>query len=276
MRGQHYLNNQICDILAIDKKKQLTILELKNIEDRYVIQQLTRYYDAVRKHQPFKEKVNYELPVRLIAIAPNFHNDSLIDLRYSKLSFDLFSFQILSDEINNFCFKLSDVAGKKIIELEIKEEFHQFLHREGEEAADLLAIRLPPPKSLQKLIEALSPEQERYVLDIRDRLLSYDERIREKGFTTRTVYGLAKGNRDIYKTKLCAEFIPDTYGFAKLRLRLRLPYPKRELIGKGRIFYPTFISPTNEIHRKSLLKSDGIKKKNEYELDEVRMKEILP
>ena len=36
---------------------------------------------------------------------------------------------------------------------------------------------------------------------------------------------------------------------------------------------PTFISPTDEIHRKSLLKRDGIKKKNEYELDEERMRE---
>lgn len=233
---QHRINNQICDILAVNKKKQLTILELKNTEDRYIIQQLTRYYDAIREHQPFKEKVNYKLPVRLIAIAPNFHHDSLIDLRYSKLTFDLFSFQVISDEINNFCFELSDVADKKTMKLKIQEKFHQFLHREGQEAADVSTIRLPPPKSLQKLIEDLSPEQEKYVLDIRDRLLDYDERLREKGYTTRTVYGLAKGDKDIFKTKLCAEFIPDTFGFGQLRLRLNLPYLKRKLM-EGKRFY---------------------------------------
>ena len=34
---------------------------------------------------------------------------------------------------------------------------------------------------------------------------------------------------------------------------------------------PTSISHTNEIHRKSLLKREGIKKKNKYELDKERM-----
>ena len=37
---------------------------------------------------------------------------------------------------------------------------------------------------------------------------------------------------------------------------------------------PTFISPTNEVHLKSLLKRDGIKKKNEYEFNGVRIKGI--
>jgi hypothetical protein len=37
------LNNQICDILAINENHQLIILELKNTEDRYIVQQLTRY-----------------------------------------------------------------------------------------------------------------------------------------------------------------------------------------------------------------------------------------
>ena len=38
---------------------------------------------------------------------------------------------------------------------------------------------------------------------------------------------------------------------------------------------PTFISPTDEVHPKSGLKSDAIKKKNKYELDQVRMKRIF-
>jgi RecB family endonuclease NucS len=52
---QLYLSNQICDILTIDEKQQLTIVELKNTEDRYLIQQLTRYYAAIQEHQPFQE-----------------------------------------------------------------------------------------------------------------------------------------------------------------------------------------------------------------------------
>ncbi|MDJ0589884.1 MAG: hypothetical protein QNJ72_07795 [Pleurocapsa sp. MO_226.B13] len=42
-----------------------------------------------------------------------------------------------------------------------------------------------------------------------------------------------------------------------------------------RICKPTSISPTDEIHRKSLLKRDGIKKKNEYQLDRGRMRANL-
>lgn len=234
---QYYLNNQICDILAIAWNKQLTVIELKNTEDRYIIQQLTRYYDAVRKYRPFSEQVDYQLPIRLIAIAPCFHQHNLIDLEYNKLTVKLLNFRINHTEDDKFCFELKDIENQAVAKLNIPEKFHQFLFQTDEKVIELTAKQLPPPKSLLKLMESLSSEQKAYVLNIRDRLLSYDERIREKGFTTRTVYGLAKGNRDIYKTKLCAEFIPDTYGFGQLRLRLRLPYPKRELIGKGITFY---------------------------------------
>ncbi|NES65022.1 MAG: DUF91 domain-containing protein, partial [Okeania sp. SIO2D1] len=44
---QYIINNQRCDILAVDSHKKLVILELKNVEDRGIVQQLTRYYDAL-------------------------------------------------------------------------------------------------------------------------------------------------------------------------------------------------------------------------------------
>ncbi len=48
----------------------------------------------------------------------------------------------------------------------------------------------------------------------------------------------------------------------------------RTLSGVFRItLKPISISPTNEIHRKSLGKSDAIKKKNEYEFERMRMRE---
>jgi RecB family endonuclease NucS len=43
----------VCDILAIDAQHQLHILELKNSEDRYLIQQLTRYYANLQEVKPF-------------------------------------------------------------------------------------------------------------------------------------------------------------------------------------------------------------------------------
>lgn len=50
---QHSTGGQICDILALAVDGQLVILELKNVEDRYVVPQLTRYYASLRKEQPF-------------------------------------------------------------------------------------------------------------------------------------------------------------------------------------------------------------------------------
>lgn len=95
-----------------------------------------------------------------------------------------------------------------------------------------------PPKSLQKLINGLSSEQQAYVLAVRDRLLDFDERMAEVGLTTRTFYGLRKGSKDIYKSKLCAEFIPWLPGVLRPRLRLFLPYAKREFGAPGRTYKP--------------------------------------
>ncbi|MGB3513772.1 MAG: endonuclease NucS domain-containing protein [Microcoleaceae cyanobacterium] len=84
---QYIVNSQRCDILAVDSQKKLVVLELKNIEDRGIVQQLTRYYDALLDEQPFSDKVDYRQPVRLIAITPNFHRDNFTDRKYHTLDF---------------------------------------------------------------------------------------------------------------------------------------------------------------------------------------------
>ncbi|MEH2462650.1 endonuclease NucS domain-containing protein [Nostoc sp.] len=58
LKRQYYVKGQICDILALNDKKRLVVLELKNGEDRYIVQQLTRYYEALLKNKPFQEEVN--------------------------------------------------------------------------------------------------------------------------------------------------------------------------------------------------------------------------
>lgn len=65
---QYYIEGQLCDILATDLNKQLVVIELKNTEDRYIVQQLTRYYDSLQTHQPFAEQVDYQQPIRLLAM----------------------------------------------------------------------------------------------------------------------------------------------------------------------------------------------------------------
>ena len=145
---QHYVNNQICDILAVAQNKQLAVIELKNTEYRYIIQQLTRYYDAVRKYQPFSNQVDYQLPIRLIAIAPYFHQHNLIDLQYNQLIIELLGFRITHTEDDKFCFELNDIKNRAIAKLNIPEKFYQFFFQADEKVIELTANKLLPPKSL--------------------------------------------------------------------------------------------------------------------------------
>ncbi|MBC6435444.1 hypothetical protein FM036_38660 [Nostoc sp. HG1] len=64
-------------IFSIEGNKQLVVLELKNAEDRYIVQQLTRYYDALKEVKPLEDEIDYQQPISLIAIKPNFHRDNL-------------------------------------------------------------------------------------------------------------------------------------------------------------------------------------------------------
>ena len=98
LERQSNINGQICDILAVTQNKQLVIIELKNTEDRYVINQLTRYYDALIQEKPFKNKVDYQQEILLYAIWPIFHQHNLIDVKYSKLHFELFQSSVIKEE----------------------------------------------------------------------------------------------------------------------------------------------------------------------------------
>ncbi|PZD70365.1 hypothetical protein C1752_13900 [Acaryochloris thomasi RCC1774] len=94
----------------------------------------------------------------------------------------------------------------------------------------------PLPASLQKLTADLTLAQSAYIYDIRDRLLSAGDRMAEQGFSTRTIYGLRKDNKTVYKSKVCAEFVPVLRGVNVPRLRLRLPYAKQRGGGPGRTY----------------------------------------
>jgi RecB family endonuclease NucS len=80
---QYRINSDICDILAVDDRQRLSIIELKNVEDRYVVQQLTRYYESLIEEKPFSNLINYENDIRLIAITPSFHQHNLVDRKHT-------------------------------------------------------------------------------------------------------------------------------------------------------------------------------------------------
>ena len=118
LKRQYTASGDVCDILALDKNNRLVIIELKNVEDRYIIQQLTRYYHSVLDEKPFQQQINYQLPVRLIAIAPSFHRRSWIDRKYHKLNFEFMSFVTMQQESEVYL-HLTDLNTKKVSQVKI-------------------------------------------------------------------------------------------------------------------------------------------------------------
>jgi uncharacterized protein (DUF433 family) len=111
---QYRVDSDICDILAVDDKKRLSIIELKNVEDRYVVQQLTRYYESLVREKPFADLVNYENVVRLIAIAPSFHNHNFVDKKYARLELEFWSFELAMNKgSKDVSFKLTNVDNNE-------------------------------------------------------------------------------------------------------------------------------------------------------------------
>jgi hypothetical protein len=111
---QYRIGTEICDILATNDRNDIGIVELKNVEDRYIVQQLTRYCDGLIQSKPKIDGIDYHKPTKLIAIAPSFHAHNFIDRKYSKLNIDFFTFAIVADRMTEDIFlELTDVETKK-------------------------------------------------------------------------------------------------------------------------------------------------------------------
>ena len=118
LKRQYTVYGDICDILALDGNSRLVVIELKNTEDRYLVQQLTRYYHSLQEQKPFQQQVNYQLPIRLIAVTPSFHRHNWIDREYHKLSLDFMSF-VISQQQDDVYLQLTDLDTKKVLEQKI-------------------------------------------------------------------------------------------------------------------------------------------------------------
>ncbi|EDX82733.1 hypothetical protein S7335_1036 [Synechococcus sp. PCC 7335] len=180
---------EICDILALTEDRQLVIIELKNAGYRHVIQQLTRYYSNLLSERPFSDAIDYEKPVRLIAIAPSFHRHNYIDRQYSRLSFEFieakvkrseqFYLELISDDTD------SPIA-KAVLPYQEPEIDNQY--------EDLPA----PPDLLLEWLGGCSATEQQAFLRTRAQILRFDPRIREIVGTKSIQYGTGKA-------KLCAE-----------------------------------------------------------------------
>ncbi|MEH1999972.1 MAG: hypothetical protein V7L00_14695 [Nostoc sp.] len=91
IKRQYSLKMQRCDLLCCSKlDKQAVIIELKNEEDRGLVSQLLRYRKIILQNQSFADKIDYSLPIKLIAIAPTFHEDNYTDKEASKFEDDIY------------------------------------------------------------------------------------------------------------------------------------------------------------------------------------------
>lgn len=229
---QYATGGQICDLLALGAEGQLTILELKNGEDRYLVQQLTRYYKYLLDEQPFSGRVDYSKPIRLVAIAPQFHEHNFIDRQFNHLTIQFLQFSIHEKPHQaDLYLGLRNIDSQETWEMAIPPRFRDSIHQQEDETAQ--PIRQIPrlPKSLKTLIDKLSDEKREYILSLRRRFLEFDDRLQEVGRTARTQYGLGKTDKEIYKTKICGEFYREPV-FKSIQLRLMLPYPKKQARGQ--------------------------------------------
>ena len=194
LKRQYIIQSDCCDILALSESGQLVIIELKNIEDRYVVQQLTRYYHSLVTEKPLADIVKYERPIRLIAIAPNFHRHNHIDQLYNKLSVEFFQFEITQLE--------------KYLTLHLKNQERQHMVSEIipypqkfilDDETSVPKLRVLPriPKAFEKLLDERHKNEKDIFLHIREKILSSDDRMIEINTKSQTRYGFAQKNGNI-------------------------------------------------------------------------------
>ncbi|MEH2348132.1 MAG: endonuclease NucS domain-containing protein [Nostoc sp.] len=211
------IKGEICDILAIGENNQLTIIELKNTEDRYVINQLTRYYDNLLEEQPLKTNINYDEQIRLLAICPSFHRHNLIDEKHSRLNFNLFTF-FIAYENDEFYFHLSHIHNKlerKIIKINYQEVILQ--NQENDNIPE-------PPRLLLDWLGSLTNTEIENFTRIRHQILSFDHRLEEQIVNKSIIYA-SKYGKD--KMRQCAELCFDKKS-KEILLFLWLIIPKRQ------------------------------------------------
>jgi RecB family endonuclease NucS len=168
LRRQYFVRGQYCDILAIGQAGQLCILELKNAEDRYIVQQMTRYYDALLAEKPFHEQIDYQKPPKLVAIAPSFHADTMTDLKYHTLNIQPYYFA-LKDNLSAVEFHLLNQDQQPLAKIAIPYPETDLSEHQPSS----------PPRFLLNLLNYVPLEHQQSYLQMRDRLLSFDHRMQE-------------------------------------------------------------------------------------------------
>lgn len=218
LHRQYFCQGEVCDILAIDANRQLHILELKNTEDRYLIQQLTRYYANLSEVRPFADQIDYALPIRLLAIAPNYHRHNQIDRQYNTLQFELWQFH-LSEQESQVRFHLTHLDSQTHHQL--------FIPSHLTDTKPNFADVPMPPEQLRSWLGGCTEAEQAGILGLRAKLLSSSDRIQEAIDGNWIRYGSGK-------TKRCCEIY-----FQRQQQRpilfLWLPTPSTRILTSNRV-----------------------------------------
>jgi RecB family endonuclease NucS len=180
IKRQFSINGQFCDILALGQESNLLLVELKNEEDRYIVNQLTRYYDALAEAQALSEVIDYSKPIQLIAIAPRFHRDNLSDQKYNRLPIKFLQFDLV-ERFSKVFFTLSDLDGQEIKAIEIP-------HHEKPHEASVPG----PTRRFLNLLAHVSDENRPLVLGVREQILGFHSQIKEFSLSSSILYGASK------------------------------------------------------------------------------------
>jgi len=179
---QYAIDGQICDLVAVSETGQVAILELKNQEDRYIHQQITRYFDVFLEEKPFADIADYSQPIRLLAIAPRFHRDNFIDRKYSRLDVEFLTFQVISHE-HGHALQLQHLDTGVCTQIALPEV-------SGSPRPEVP----PPPKALLSLLAKCLPAERAGILALRQQILSFDPRLQETVTSGSILYGSGKTN----------------------------------------------------------------------------------
>ena len=140
--------------------KQLIIIELKNTQDNHVIEQITKYFDALIDEKPSSEQVDYAQPIDLYTVCPDYAESTTTILKYHQLNFDVLGYRIESTDQDSKFILFNWLSNEIVTEIAIS-----------------LAEKIPtelnlpdPPKSFVDLIGKCSEQQRQWAIQIRDQI----------------------------------------------------------------------------------------------------------
>ncbi len=199
---------EIRNILAQDSNGQLVVIKIKNSQNRGIVQQLTRCYAQLIEQKPFFEQIDYDRQIRILAITPSFHKDSLLDKEYHKLLFEFWQFEIV-EETNNLFLQVKNLDNSQAIKCEVPQKVA---------AVSPITTIHPEPPELQTITQQCNSQQQAEILRMRNHILKHIG-MQETIFPGSIKYGRGK-------SKLCAEIVCENP--SKLpSLYLHLPIPQK-------------------------------------------------